>query len=67
VFALCWQSAKVRTYSVFSTDDLKNGWRNKADAEIPGTGDLLEYVPEQNGSTQFFKVTVRLSDNYYLP
>ena len=67
VFALRWQSAKGRTYSVFSTDDLKNGWRNKADAEILGTGDLLEYVPEQNGSTQFFKVTVRLSDNYYLP
>lgn len=63
-FALHWQSAKGRTYSIFSTDDLKKGWRNKADAEILGTGDLIEYVPEQNGSAQFFKVTVRLSGDY---
>ena len=63
-FALRWQSAKGRTYSVFSTDNLAMGWSDDADAEIAGTGDIVEYVPLQNGSMKFFKVTVRLSDEY---
>ena len=29
-------------------------------AEIVGTGDVLEYVPEQTAAVQFFKVSVRL-------
>ena len=63
-FALRWQTVKGRTYSVFSTDNLKSGWREDADAEISGTGDVVEFVPEQDGNVKFFKVTVRLSDGY---
>ena len=40
------------------------GWSDDADAEIAGTDDIVEYVPLQNGSMKFFKVTVRLSDEY---
>ena len=66
-FALRWQSARGRTYSVFSTDSLTLGWRECADAEIAGNDTVVEYIPEQNGNVKFFKVTVRLSDDYYLP
>ena len=64
-FALRWQSAKGRTYSVFSSENLKTGWCE--DAEIAGTGDVVEYIPAQNGSVKFYKVTVRLSDDDSLP
>lgn len=63
-FALQWQSAKRRTYSVFSTDNLAAGWRDEPDAEILGTGDVVEYIPSENGAAMFFKVKVRLSDDY---
>lgn len=63
-FVLRWQSAMGRTYSVYSTDSLRSGWLDKADAEIPGTGNVVEYLPEQNGCARFFKVSVRLSDDY---
>jgi len=63
-FALQWQSAKGRTYSVFSTDNLATGWRDEPDAEISGTGDVVEYIPSENGAAMFFKVKVRLSDDY---
>ena len=64
VFALQWKSVKGRTYSVFSTDNLATGWRDEPDAEIPGTGDVEEYIPPGNGTAMFFKVKVRLSDDY---
>ena len=60
-FALQWQSARGRTYSVFSTDNLSSGWREEPDAEIVGTGEILEYNPTIYGHMMFFKVTVRLS------
>jgi hypothetical protein len=63
-FALQWQSAKGRTYSVFSTDNLATGWCDEPDAEISGTGYVVEYVPSENGAAMFFKVKVRLSDDY---
>ena len=63
-FALQWQSAKGRTYFVFSTDNLATGWRDDPDAEISGTGDVVEYIPSGKGATMFFKVKVRLSDDY---
>ena len=63
-FALQWQSAKGRTYSVFSTDSLATGWRDEPDAEIPGTGDVMKYIPSENGTVMFFKVKVRLADDY---
>ena len=64
-FALQWQSAKGRTYSVFSTDSLADGWRSAPDAEILGTGEKVQYIPPTIGSVMFFKVTVRLSDGYF--
>lgn len=60
-FALKWQSAKGRIYSVYATTNLSEGWPEEPMAEITGTGDVLEYMPEQVAATQFFKVTVRLA------
>ena len=59
-----WQSAKGRTYSVFATDDLVKGWSLDPQAEVVGTGEVVEYVPEKFGDKMFFKVKVRLSDDY---
>ena len=59
-FALKWQSARGRIYSVYATPNLSEGWPETPTAEIVGTGDLLEYVPEQIAAVQFFKVSVRL-------
>ena len=61
---LKWQSAKGRTYSVFATDDLVKGWSLDPQAEVVGTGEVVEYVPENFGDKMFFKVKVRLSDDY---
>ena len=59
-FALKWQSARGRIYSVYATPNLSEGWPETPTAEIVGTGDVLEYVPEQTATVQFFKVSVRL-------
>ena len=61
-FALKWQSAKGRIYSVYATPDLSEGWPEMPTEEIVGTGDVLEYMPEQTAPEQFFKVSVRLAD-----
>ena len=61
-FTLRWQSAKGRVYSVYATADLSEGWPKIPTAEIVGTGDVLEYAPEQTAAVQFFKVSVRLAD-----
>ena len=62
-FALSWQSAVGRTYSVYVCDDLsKQQWRK--DADLVGTGNVIEYTPTQSNATMFFKVTIRLSDDY---
>lgn len=63
-FALKWQSAVGRTYSVFTSTNLADGWSDKPTAEIKGTGDKIEYVPPQCNASMFFKVSVRLSDDY---
>ena len=63
-FALKWQSAVGRMYSVFMSTNLADGWSDKPVAEIEGTGEEIEYVPTQGNASMFFKVTVRLSDNY---
>lgn len=64
-FALSWQSAKGRTYSIWRTDDLSKGWGLSPVAEIDGTGEVLEYqVDFANANAGFFKVSVRLSDDY---
>ena len=61
-FALKWQSAKGRIYSVYATPDLSEGWPEMPMEEIAGTGDVLEYMPEQTAPAQFFKVSVRLAE-----
>ena len=61
-FALTWRSAVGRTYSVFVCDDLSRGWPTRPVAELAGTGDELVYVPDQVRPSQFFRVTVRLSE-----
>lgn len=63
-FALKWQSAVGRTYSVFTSTDLAEGWGNKPVVEMKGTGEEIEYVPPQGNASMFFKVSVRLSDDY---
>jgi len=63
-FALRWQSAVGRTYSVYATPDLTSAWDPKPIAKLQGTGDVLEYVPSGDGAATFFKVTVRLSDGH---
>ena len=57
-----WESAKGRVYSVYSTYSLSDGWRGEPDAEIPGTGETLQYVPPTPCPAMFFKVSVRLSE-----
>lgn len=61
-FALQWESAKGRVYSVYSTYSLSDGWRGEPDAEIPGTGETLQYIPPTPSPVMFFKVSVRLSE-----
>ena len=63
-FILKWQSAVGRTYSVYTTDNLAEGWNEKPAAEIEGTGEEIEYIPPQGNASMFFKVSVRLSDDY---
>ena len=61
-FVLQWQSAKGRTYSVYSTDSLAGAWN--CEAEIKGDGGIVEYTPSSSGQAKFFKISVRLSDDY---
>ena len=63
-FALKWQSAVGRIYSVYTTANLAEGWNEKPAAEIEGTGEEIEYIPPQGNASMFFKVSVRLSDDY---
>ena len=63
-YSIQWQSARGRTYSVYVSCDLANGWEAEPIAVLEGTGEQLEYRPSQTGSTMFFKVSVRLSDDY---
>ena len=56
-----WESVKGRVYSVYSTYSLSDGWRGEPDAEIPGTGETLQYIPPTPSPVMFFKVSVRLS------
>ena len=62
-FALRWQTAKGRIYSVYATSNLSKVWPETPISEIVGTGDMLEYVPEQAAAVQFFKVSVRLVED----
>jgi len=64
VFALRWDTAVGRTYSVYASEDLSQGWSNEPVAEIKGTGDAIEYVPPQDKTLMFYRVSVRLSDDY---
>ena len=64
-FALSWQSAKGRTYSIWRTDDLSKGWGSNPVAVIDGTGEEVEYLIDfAAAKAGFFKVSVRLSDDY---
>ena len=63
-FALRWQSAMGRTYSVYATSNLSEGWSDVPVAEITGTGDVVEYVPSNTEAAMFFKVKVRLAGDY---
>ena len=63
-FALRWQSAQGRTYSVYATSNLSEGWSDVPVAEITGTGDVVEYVPSNTEAAMFFKVKVRLAGDY---
>jgi hypothetical protein len=61
-FVLQWESAQGRVYSVYSTDSLSDGWLSEPDAEISGTGEILQYAPSTSSPATFFKVTVRLAE-----
>jgi hypothetical protein len=61
-FSIRWQSAPGRTYAVYVTDNLAAGWSAEPVAELSGTGEMLEYVPEPGPVTQFFKVSVFLAE-----
>jgi len=61
-FKLRWQSVEGRTYAVYATSSLSEGWDCEPVAEIEGTGNILEYAPKSSQATQFFKVSVRLSE-----
>ena len=61
---LRWESAKGRVYSVFSKHDLSTTWGNEPDAEIDGTGMEVEWEPLCVDSARFFKIMVRLADDY---
>lgn len=63
-FVLRWQSAKGRMYSVYSKHDLSIPWSTTSDAEIEGSGVEVEWVPQLSGGEMFFKVMVRLADDY---
>lgn len=63
-FKLSWQSAKGRTYGVYTCTNLASGWPDNPDVELQGTGDVIEYVPQTMNPAMFFKVTVRLADDY---
>lgn len=63
-FKLSWQSAKGRTYEVFTSADISKGWNTVPVATIEGTGDAIEYYWQKESSASFFKVTVRLSADY---
>ena len=60
-FSIRWQSARGRTYAVYATDNLAEGWPTEPVAELSGTGEMLEYVPTPGPVAQFFKVSVRLT------
>lgn len=61
-FSIRWQSAPGRTYAVYATDNLTEGWPAEPVAELSGTGEMLEYVPAPGPVAQFFKVSVRLTE-----
>lgn len=60
-YKLTWQSAKGRTYDVYTSFDLSKGWETTPLATIKGTGDVVEYVPPVTKASMLFRVTVRLS------
>lgn len=60
-FALRWDSAVGRVYSVYMCEDLTNGWCAEPVARIDGTGETIEYVPPQTKASGFFKVSVELN------
>lgn len=39
-------------------------WSTTSDAEIEGSGAEVEWVPQLSGGEMFFKVMVRLADDY---
>jgi len=63
-FKLRWQSVVGRIYAVYATADLSGDWDSTPVVELQGTGTVLEYTPTGDAAEQFFKVTVRLSDDY---
>jgi hypothetical protein len=46
------------------TEKLSDGWPDAPIAELVGTGEEIQYVPERKGDAQFYKVSVRLCDDY---
>lgn len=60
-FALRWDSALGRVYSVYMCEDLTKGWCAEPVARIDGTGETIEYVPPQTKASGFFKVSVELN------
>lgn len=62
-YALTWNSALGRIYSVYVTDNIAKGWPSEPVVELEGTGEEIQYVPERKGNAQFYRVSVRLADN----
>ena len=62
-YALTWNSALGRIYSVYVTDNIAKGWPSEPVVELEGTGEEIQYVPGRKSAAQFYKVTVRLTDN----
>ena len=63
-FALKWDSAVGRIYSVYASEVLSEGWSSEPVAEIKGTGEPVEYLPPQDKAAMFYKVSVRMSDEW---
>ena len=63
IITLGWKSAKNRTYSIYSTENISNGWSNTPDTKIIGTGERIEYKSSSNQKTMFYKVIVHLTEN----
>ena len=63
-FALKWDSAVGRIYSVYASEVLSEGWSSEPVAEIKGTGEPVEYLPPQDKAAMFYKVSVRMWDEW---